>query len=69
MITLQQKMKRVENHMIGLWRFRVWDKTPLWCCTFSYRGRYNDTEGKETVEEALDAVYESLQKIRRKNKR
>lgn len=43
----------VEPFVIGLWRFRRAGEARLWCCTYSYRGRYYDAGGCATIEEVI----------------
>lgn len=60
---LAQRFARVEDHLIGLWRFRERGRPPLWCATFEWGGYYYDITGKKTVAKALDAVHAELQRL------
>jgi hypothetical protein len=62
--TLEERFKRVEDCLIGVWRFRVRDQEPLWAATFSFEGQYYDVSGKKNPGETLDAVYREMGKLR-----
>lgn len=67
--SLAKKFKTVDEHLIGVWKFRQHGKKPVWCATYQYNGYYYDTFGKLTVESALDQVYKDLCKIKKKKVR
>jgi hypothetical protein len=67
--TLEERFKRVEDCLIGLWRFRVRDQEPLWAATFSFEGQYYDVSGKKSPGETLDAVYRDLGILRKNQTR
>jgi len=67
-LTLEDRFARVEKFLIGLWRFRPVEESAQWCCTFLYRGKYYDTHGKATAEQALDEVHKKLQQLRKGKK-
>jgi hypothetical protein len=62
---LAKRLKRVEKNLIGLWRFRERGKPRLWCATFEVGGYYYDTTGKRTLDQALDAVFKEVTKLKR----
>jgi hypothetical protein len=66
---LKQRFERVEQNLIGLWRFRERGKRRMWCATFEVGGYYYDITGKATIDKALDAVYSEIQKLERNAKR
>lgn len=63
---LIKKFKAVDEHLIGVWKFRQRGKKPVWCATYQHNGYYYDTFGKLTVESALDQVHKDLQKLNTK---
>lgn len=63
---LKKNLNKVEHELIGLWKFRVAGKVPLWCTTFAFNGCYYDTYGKKTPEAALEAMHKTLEKLRKK---
>jgi len=65
-LTLEQRFERVEECLVGLWKFRVRGEKPRWCCTYTVDGCYYDTHGKPTKAAALDNVWRNLQQIRRR---
>ncbi len=54
--------------LIGLWKFRVAGRKPVWCTTYTYNGCYYDTLGKSTPELALQLFVKSLNKLKSKTK-
>lgn len=66
-LLLEDRFKRVEKHLIGLWRFRQRGKKSLWCATFVFQGFYYDIPGKQTPGAALDAVYRELCALRKRH--
>ncbi len=65
MLTLEERFKRVENNLIGVWRFRERGKKRLWCATFFFQGDYYDTYGRQTLAVALNAVHKELCRLRK----
>lgn len=59
-LSLEDRFKRVRDHLIGLWRFHERGKPRLWCATFVFDGYYYDIEGRRTLTAALNAVYREL---------
>ena len=62
---MKDKFKRVEADIIGLWKFRVQGKKPVWC-TYSHNGKYYDTQGKATAEAALETLYKDLNALKKR---
>lgn len=62
----ESKFRRVQDHLVGLWKFRQRGKRPTWCTTYVFKGNYYDTLGKNTPEAALDAMYKDLEKLKKK---
>lgn len=65
----RRKLARVDEHLIGLWRFRRPDAPAHWCATFHHNGFYYDVSGKESIHSALDAVHDELERLRDKRRR
>ena len=65
-ISLEDRFMRVEDHLIGLWRFHERGKKPLWCATFVFQGYYYDIQGKRTPAAALKTVYRELSALKKK---
>lgn len=63
---MKKKFNLVEEHIVGLWKFREAGKKPTWCTTYIYDGKYYDTFGKATPEAALDQMNKDLTKIKKK---
>lgn len=57
----------LDDHLVGVWRFREPFKTSAWCVTFTYRGKYYDTGGESgnTAQGALNRAATLLAKLRR----
>lgn len=62
-LTLDERLKRVEPWLVGLWRFRELGRKPLWCTTYVVNGNYYDVRGRQTPEHALDATYRDVQQL------
>ncbi|ANQ48189.1 hypothetical protein MY04_0807 [Flammeovirga sp. MY04] len=58
--SLEEKLERVDDHIIGIWKFKRRGMSPKWCATYCWEGEYYDIEGKPTVEEVLDCLYREL---------
>ena len=56
-LTLEQRFKRVEKNLIGVWRFRRFGKKEGWCATYCIKGNYYDTFPSQSLEQTLDKVY------------
>lgn len=54
--SLEARMERVQEWLVGIWLFREPGKTPRWCGTFVYRGHYYDVSGKHSAVSAVKAV-------------
>jgi len=68
-LTLEDRFDRVEEHLVGLWRFRVRGQKPKWCCTYVFDGCYYDTTGDETKDKALDNAHRNLTALRRRREK
>ena len=67
-LELKDLMDKVQNELVGLWKFRVPGKKQTWCTTFYVNGNYYDTYGKLTPEAALEACHKEIIKLRKKTK-
>ncbi|HEU4716191.1 MAG TPA: hypothetical protein VFU15_00070 [Bacteroidia bacterium] len=65
--TLESRIKKADEYLVGLWKFRERGKRPVWCTTFLYQGYYYDTPGKNSPEAALDALIEKMEKLKKKH--
>jgi hypothetical protein len=54
--SLEARMERVKEWLVGIWLFREPNKTPRWCGTFVYRGYYYDVSAKHSALSAVKAV-------------
>jgi hypothetical protein len=54
--SLEMRMERVKEWLVGIWLFREPNKTPRWCGTFVHNGLYYDVSGKHTAVSAVKAV-------------
>lgn len=61
---LMTRIERVDDHLIGLWRFRKPREPVFWCATFHFDGMYYDVSGANTPHSALDAVWNELELLR-----
>jgi len=66
-LTLEQRFERIEEHLVGLWRFRIRGQKPKWCCTYVFDGYYYDTLGDAEKEDALDNCYRNLQQLKKRH--
>jgi hypothetical protein len=58
------------KHLVGIWKFKTVDcPEGEWCCTFTYKGFYYDTYPEDTMEEALDAAWDQLIRVRKPSKK
>jgi hypothetical protein len=67
--TLDERFKRIEDYLIGVWRFRVRNQPALWAGTFVFEGHYYDVSGKKSPGAVLDAIHREvslLKKIQRR---
>lgn len=55
-MTLEARMERVKEWLVGIWLFREPGRTPRWCGTFVHRGYYYDVSGKHSAVSAVKAV-------------
>lgn len=60
--------KKVEKHLIGIWRFKRLNEEKLWCATFEVEGEYYDVEGYADPVEALKRVYKDIQLVKREKR-
>lgn len=51
--------------MVGLWKFRPWDRDEGWACTYVVEGTYYDTLPKPTPDAALNEVYRVLRRLKK----
>ena len=65
-LTLEDKFKRVEDVLIGAWRFRTANNNSGWCCTYNINGKYYDTHPHKDLGAALDKVYITAKRIKGK---
>jgi hypothetical protein len=63
-MTLTELLADVEEHLIGLWRFRERGKPKTWAATYCYRGHYYDVQGTPTPEDTLRQVRKNLRRLR-----
>lgn len=67
--TLENKFALVDDHIIGVWKFRQRGKKPVWCATYQFDGYYYDTLGKLTIDSALEQVQKDLEKLNKAKKK
>lgn len=65
-MTLEEKWKRVEENIIGIWRFRQKGKPILWAATYCFDGFYYDIYPVKNQRIALDIVFSNVQKMIKK---
>lgn len=65
-MTIEQKIKRLEPWLVGVWRFRVKGAKKQWACTYVFDGLYYDIFPKNTLNQALDATWKGIQRIVKK---
>lgn len=66
-LSLEDRIRRVDKHLIGIWRFRERGKRRLWCATFQFGGYYYDIQGRRTLVSALNAVHRELCILKKKD--
>jgi hypothetical protein len=64
--SLAQKIDKMGDHLLGIWRFRESKKNFIWCVTFVHDSYYYDLQGTKDVSITLDMAYKKL--LRLKNK-
>lgn len=57
---MSELIKKLEPWLVGMWRFRVKDELPKWCCTYVVDGHYYDTWPYDTLDGALLDVQRML---------
>ena len=67
--TLNDKIGKMGDHLLGIWRFREEKKRFFWCITFVHDGYYYDLQGTKNMEETLDLAFNKLKKLESKIKR
>jgi len=67
--TLDEKIAKMDENLLGIWRFREDKKKSFWCVTFVHDGFYYDLQGTTSVPETLDMAYKKLTKLRGKKKK
>lgn len=61
---LESKFERVENHLVGIWRFRERKEKKKWAATYFVSGNYYDIYPVATIEKALDLVHSNIMRIK-----
>jgi hypothetical protein len=67
-MTLKNKFSKVEKHLIGLWKFREYNKPDKWCATFHINGFYYDIEGNKDIDETIELLYKKIQYIKKRKR-
>ncbi len=66
---IKEKIDKVDEYLVGLWRFREPNKKPIWCATFVFNGFYYDVLGNKDILVTLDQVYKKVQRLKKVKKR
>lgn len=61
--SLEERMERVKEWLVGIWLFREPRKTPRWCATFVHHGHYYDVSGKHSAVSAVKAVEKRVEDL------
>lgn len=64
-MTTKEKIERIDEYIVGLWKFRQSNKKPLWFATYIFNGYYYDVHGKKDLDETLDIVYKRINALKR----
>lgn len=64
---LGKNFQKVEQYLIGLWRFNRRNEEKLWCATFVYDGEYYDVEGFTCPNKTLDRVRIEIELLIKEN--
>lgn len=67
-MNLEKKWDRVQEWIIGIWRFRQKGKPIRWAATYCFDGCYYDIWPVKTQNMALDIVFRTIQKMKKKRK-
>jgi hypothetical protein len=67
-LSLEDRLARVDDALIGLWRFRERGRPARWCATYVKDGFYYDVSGKANPAQAVDAVLRGLRKKHHRGK-
>ncbi len=67
--TLDEKIAKMDQNLLGIWRFREEKKKSFWCITFVHDGYYYDLQGTKDMRETLDLAYKKLTKLRARHKK
>ncbi len=66
---LDDKIAKMGDHLLGIWRFREEKKSFFWCITFVHDGYYYDLQGSKNMLETLDLAFKKLTKLKAKEKK
>jgi hypothetical protein len=66
---LSDKIEKMADHLLGIWRFREEKKKFFWCITFVHDGYYYDLQGTTDMAETLDLAFKKLTKLKAKSKK
>jgi hypothetical protein len=67
--SLAEKIAKMEDSLLGIWRFREAKKSFFWCITFVHDGFYYDLQGTKDMAATLDLAFKKLTKLRLKDKK
>lgn len=67
--SLSDKIAKMEDHLLGIWRFREAKKNFFWCITFVHDGYYYDLQGTKDMAATLDLAHKKLIKLKLKTKK
>ena len=68
-MTFEEKINRIDEYLVGIWKFRQPNKKPLWCATFVYKGYYYDVPGNNDILVTLDEVHKKILRLKRNSKK
>ncbi len=67
--SLDEKIAKMADSLLGIWRFREEKKKFFWCITFVHDGYYYDLQGTPSMPDTLDMAFKKLSKLQAKSKK
>jgi hypothetical protein len=64
--SVAEKIDKMGDHLLGIWRFRETKKKYKWCITFVHDSYYYDLQGTNDVSATLDMAYKKLLRLENK---
>jgi hypothetical protein len=62
--SLDEKIAKMDEKLLGIWRFREEKKMSFWCITFVHDGFYYDLQSTTSMPDTLDMAFKKLTKLR-----